>query len=259
MARYEVAVDTPIRFSPHVRAEPFAIAEQTVTLFDGYRFVWHANNAERDNNEPCLPTVTVVVRNQDNYLEEIVATNRFISAVSYALNYPMSIQTTVATGFKAEFDRPALRQPSPSLGTMIVSPPSEIIVAKDARLRLVVALYREARFTASPFYGFLAYFNALDAAFDNDEPARDSFIRTSLDTTAVKAWQEASPPDWPNYLRDNLRNAVAHAVRRPGKPVLDPDELTDRNQLGRASILVSDLVRRRVLERWPTGVSVSNG
>jgi hypothetical protein len=66
-----------------------------------------------------------------------------------------------------------------------------------------------------------------------------------------------TPSEWPHYLKDNLRNAVAHAVRRPGKPVLDPDDLTDRSELDTASSILADLVRRRVRERWPEGVQIS--
>jgi hypothetical protein len=252
-----VAVNTPVAFSPGPRTGLLAVAEQTVIMFDGYRFVWHANGEERERGDPCWPTVTVMVRDPDDYANEASATNRVISAMSYALNYEMTIETSIATGFKTELDRPTLRQPSPSLGMVVVNGPTAITVEQDGRLRLVIALFREARSANSAFYRFLGYFNALDAAFDNDEPARDGFVQRSLAMCPVPAGQTGIASDWAHYLKDNLRNAVAHAVRRPGKPVLDPDDLTDRSQLDQASGMVADLVRRRVRERWPEGVHVS--
>lgn len=53
-----------------------------------------------------------------------------------------------------------------------------------------------------------------------------------------------------DYLWDALRNAVAHAVRRVGRPVLNPDDLADRNTLDEASANVVRLLRRRVSDRW---------
>ncbi len=252
-----MAVNTAVGFSPGPRGEPFAVAEQTVIMFDGYRFVWHANGEDRKRGDPCWPTVTVMASDPDDYANETHATNRLISVMTFAFDHPMTIEDAVATGYKSEFDPPLLRQPSSSLGMVVITAPTAISVGGDARLRLVIALFREARSANSAFYRFLAYFNALDAAFDNNEKARDDFVRTSLATSPVVAEISATPSDWSHHLKDNLRNAVAHAVRRPGKPVLDPDDLRDRSQLDQASGMLAELVRRRVRERWPEGVHVS--
>ena len=152
-----------------------------------------------------------------------------------------------------KLDRPVLAQPGYS-PTIIVSAVSTIRVDEDPRLRLVLALFREGRSADSPFYRFLAFYNALDAAFDNDELARDSTIREILSGGPTPRGQGADGFDWADYLRDALRNAVAHAVRRAGKPVLNPDDLADRNALNEASATVVRLLRRRVNDRWPGGV-----
>lgn len=159
-----MAVSTPVRF--YDAAASFDVAEQTVIMFAGHRFVWHSNGEEHERGDPCWPTVTLMVPDADNYAGERLATNQFLSAMSFTLNYPMSVITSAATGFKGELDPALLRQPSPSVGMIVTNAPTEITVESDQRLRLVLALFREGRSADSPFYRFLAYFNALDAGFE---------------------------------------------------------------------------------------------
>lgn len=251
MARYEVAIETPLAFSSS-RTDPFRTDDRTVIEFDGRRFVWHAGQEIEDKQ--CWPVVTVMVLDADDYADERLATNKFLSALSFVLDHPMSIATSAATGYKGELDRPILGQPGHA-ATIITAAISTVTVDDDDRLRLVLALFREGRSANSPFYKFLAFYNALDAAFDNDEPARDATIRALLNGSPMPESQPAEGFDWADYLWDVLRNAVAHAVRREGKAVLNPDDLADRRTLDMASASVVGLLRRRVNDRWPGGVA----
>jgi hypothetical protein len=149
MARYEVAVNTPVSFSAGPGGDPFAAAEQTMIVFDGYRFVWHANGEDRKRGDPCWPTI-VMANDPNDYTNEVYATNRLISVMSFAFDHPMTVETSVTTGFKNEFDPPLLRQPSPSLGTVVIPRPTALNTAEDRRLRLVIGLFREARSPIAP-------------------------------------------------------------------------------------------------------------
>lgn len=250
IARYEASVRTSLCFWTSGVRE--TVGGDTVKIrFDGRAFVWHA--AREHEGEWLCPVVTVMAENGDNYAEEGFITNRLLSALCFILDYPMSIATTAATGYRAEHDRPILAQPGLPPTTVYPSI-TEIAVDKDDRLRLVVALHREGRSANSSLYQFLAFYNALDAAFDSRGSTRDHFIRSALTSEPIPPGKRAQQFDWADYLRDELRNAVAHAVRRPGKPVLDPDGLTDLGALDEASRTVSRLVRRRVEDRWPGGV-----
>lgn len=226
--------------------------ERVVIDFQGRRFVWHAGREVE--GEQCWPVVSAMVGDSADYAVERLEANRLLSALSFSLDYPMSVATSAATGYKTELDRPLLAQPGYS-ATIITPAVSTVRVIDDERLRLVLALFREGRSADSPFYRFLAFYNALDAAFDNDEPARDGTIRAVLNGGPAPRGLRPDGFDWADYLRDALRNAVAHAVRLEGKPVLNPDDLADRNALDQASAAVVQLLRRRVNDRWPGGVS----
>jgi hypothetical protein len=249
MPRYEVAVASPFGWSTgsSVADEVQSVA---VIEFEGRRFVWHSPEAA---NPQYLPVVSVLVADGNDYAAEQLLTNRFLSAVCYVLDQPLSIVVSSAAGYKHELDAPLLRQPG-NAPMLLVTPPSRIVVASDERLRLVLALFREGRAAESPFYRFLALYNALDASFDNREHQRDEFIRACTLEEPVPERQAPETFDWATYLRDGLRNAVAHAVRPPGKPLLDPDDLLDRSDLDRASRTLSHLVRLRVSQRWREGV-----
>lgn len=243
MTRYEAAVSTHVTFG-EPGGPAFSRADQLVIQFDGRAFVWH--DLRQPESDGVDPVVTTMVDDATDSGSEMLATNRFISTLSFVTDQPMAIGVTAAAGFKGELDRPLLGQPALA-ATVIVHAPTAIDVSADERLRLVLGLFREGRAANSPFYGFLALYNALDAAFDNNERQRNAFIDHEVVESAPTA----------DFLQDELRNAVAHAVRRPGKAVLDPDDFRDRSRLGRSSEVVAALVRKRVGGRWPGGVTVT--
>lgn len=247
MPRYEAALNSEVGWSDG----SFEPLQQVVIEFEGRRFVWHSGF---QSGEECLPVITVMYEDPNDHAEESLLVNRLVSALCYLRNLPISIAFVGGSGFKSEMDPPLLAQPAVGTSRILSRPPSEVIVVDDDRLKLVLGLFREGRSANSPFYGFLATYNALDAAFDNSEEERDAFIRMGLADQPAPKGHGNDSFDWADYLRDVLRNAVAHAVRPPGKPVLDPDDLADREALENASSLLRSLVRRRVDEHWGSAV-----
>lgn len=168
MTRYEAAVSTHVALG-EPRGPAFSRADQLVIQFDGRAFVWH--DLRQPESDGVDPVVTTMVDDATDSGSEMLATKRFISALSFVTDQPMAIGVTAAAGFKGELDRPLLGQPALA-ATVIVRAPTAIDVSADERLRLVLGLFREGRAANSPFYGFLALYNALDAAFDNNERQR---------------------------------------------------------------------------------------
>jgi len=257
--RYEMTVRTQIAFfDPTERLDEKSDPIQAIIHFEGMDFVWHPN-LDRESHD--APTVTVMVADQrGDYLPEAIAMEQLLSAMTYLYNHPIESLYGGASSFAGPLDRAVIRAgagtPGGAVGVLACNPPGEVVVVSDDRLRLVLALYREGLAAESPFYRFLALWNALDAAFDGDEDQRDGFIRGS--PTRAPGWfghYENPPPDWVSYLQDSNRNAVAHAIRRsPTLPVLNPDAPRDRGRLVQDNRLMKDLVRDRVEERWPYAV-----
>ena len=182
MTRYEAAVSTHVAFG-EPGGPAFSRADQLVIQFDGRAFVWH--DLRQPESDGVDPVVTTMVDDATDSGSEMLATNRFISALSFVTDQPMAIGVNAAAGFKGELDRPLLGQPALA-ATVIVRAPTAIDVSADGRLRLVLGLFREGRAANSPFYGFLALYNALDAAFDNNERQRNAFI-------ATRSWSRHRP------------------------------------------------------------------
>ena len=106
---------------------------------------------------------------------------------------------------------------------------------------------------------FLSFWNALDATFDNDKSRIEQFLDAEAPRHAGAFDYNPAPANWHRYLYDSNRNAIAHAVRRPGKPLLDPDLPHDRSRLYRDSRLLERLVRTAVEQRWPRPVRRKRG
>lgn len=246
--RHEAAIDTPLGFSTPAPGS-FQGLPMVAVEFNQTRFIWHDGRQGVDRQ--YWPVVSVKGAGGDG--QAVAGINRFLSALCFIYDLPMSVASSAGTGFKSELDPPLIAQPS--YGVRILRPPvNAIAVDADERLRLTLALNREGRSATSPFYRFLALFNSLDAAFDNHEQERDEFLRTNLAAVGPPSSADKAGFDWAAYMRDSLRNAVAHAVRRPGRPVLDPDKATDRGALHQAAEHIARLIRLRVQERWPDGV-----
>ncbi len=252
MTRWEAAIDTPLAFREGGLLSSHA-TEAVGIEFDGCRYVWH--DGARDGERPCWPVVTVMVSGMADTSIVENGISRLLSALSFRYDLPMAIDSTAGTGWKKEFDRPFIGQPG--FGTrQLESAPQRVEVPEDDRLRLTLALAREARSARSPAYRFLAYYNALDAAFDDDQDARTRFIAKQLREAEVPSNVDSTTFEWSRYLREVLRNAVAHAIRPEGRPMLDPDATSDRRALTAGASHLAGLVRSRVATRWPDPVRV---
>lgn len=252
MVRWEAAIDTPLGFRDggvlSSRSAKFVDIE-----FDGHTYAWH--DGVREDERLCWPVVSTKVVGEVNAHQVVTGINRLLSALSFHFDLPMSIDTTAGAGWKDEFDPPLLGQPGYG-ARQLESALDRVEVRADDRLRLTLALWREGRSARSPAYRYLAYYNALDAAFDDDQHARATFIADQLRHEKLPVGAETRQYGWARYLQDVLRNAVAHAVRPQGRPMLDPDETMDRGALTAGAIKLATLVRSRVEDRWPRPVKV---
>lgn len=258
MARCEIALRSNVAFHNRTRfllSDP-RTPEQAVIEFEGREFVWHPNSdAKGFNGEELWPGVTVVVEDSDDYVEEMGLMHRFLSALAYGYQMPMEVLMLGGSGNADPKAPPTPRYPRRGLADHLHPAPAAVEVVSDARLRLVLALYREGLNSESPFYRFLSMWNALDAVLDNDRTRIETFINAEAPRQATRRHAYAAPPpDWAEYLYDSNRNAIAHAVRQPGKPLLDPDDPADRRRLNLDCHLLDDLVRIAVGQRWPDAV-----
>lgn len=253
MARHEVAVRANIAF--HTQQPPFDVfnvtPEQVVIEFEGRDFVWHPNVEPGPEGEEWWPGVTVVVNDHNDYEEERELMHRFLSALAYELRQPVEVLAGGGSGEPDPLARPLPHANRRGFGDQVHEAPRGIEVTDDPRLRLVLGLYREGLNSESPFYRFLSFWNALDATFDNDRSRIEQFLDAEAPRHAGAFDYDPPPANWHRYLNNSNRNAIAHAVRRPGEPLLDPDIPHDRSRLYRDSRLLEQLVRTAVEQRWP--------
>jgi hypothetical protein len=79
-----------------------------------------------------------------------------------------------------------------------------------------------------------------------------AWIRANAGNYAHLRGENAAPVegDWWDYLQDDRRSAVAHALREPGREELDPNDPEDRAKLGTDAGFIEHLVGIRIRERW---------
>lgn len=246
--RYEVGVRTNLTF--HTQQPPygdgFPPPETVVIEFRGERFVWHGRG------EDAWPVVTTMVADADDYGAERLATERFLSALAFMTHHPIEDVIAGGAGWKQEMDTPLVNAPRRGLGDHITPAPAEVVVVDDDRLMIVLGYYREGLNNASPFYKFLAFWNALDVACENVDGGLPPWLRAQAEQYAhVRGQGAPAVDDWWDHLQNDRRSAVAHAVRDAGRGVeLDPNDPVDRGKLGTDALLLDQLVQVRVHERW---------
>jgi len=249
-ARYEVAVETGLVFERRDDAsesadEPFAIQ------FRGRTFYWHAYHRDPDTGAANWPTIVTEVVG-DDWQEVRTATERFLSALSFETREPMTTRNVQGVGIGGGVkpkQRPTAVWPRGEIPGRLVPAIEELIVADDDRLLLVLGYWRDGASTGSPFFRYLAYFNAIDVACDDYDGKMPAWVEAQ--TTEFAERLEPNPENLWTYLNEERRHAVAHATRSEGRPEdLDPNDAGMRMRFAMDSFVVSDLVRRRVDERW---------
>lgn len=224
---------------------------ETVAIdFEGRRFVWHAIEPDEAGTE-YWPTVTTIVGEDEDETEVAQAFERFCSALAYIEQTSIEPLGYGGAGWAGEMDPPVARHFRRGLAGHLHGAPTEVIVQGDDRLRVCLAHFRDGLNTSSPFFRFLAFWNALDVACD-DYPGR---LPAWVAANAAARWNEEegenpAPTDVWEYLTESGRHAIAHAVRDGRGPEIDPDDPEDRVRLGRDAALVRQLVGQRIRERW---------
>lgn len=255
VARYEVAVATNVTF--HTRRPPYPVSElpipETVAIeFEGRRFVWHA--VERGDGIERWPTVTVVYDASDpaDYPAARAAMERLLSAIAYQFGQSINAETKGGAGVVDDFHPPVAAAFRRGLADHLHQAPAEVVVGDDERLRRVLGYFREALGTGSPFFKFLAYWNALSVAcVDLDGELKPWLVATMEKHPNLRGDNKPPPPDWWEYLFWEQRGAVAHAVRgEKYPPEMDPDDPETQSRFDVDARLLQDLVRIRVRERW---------
>lgn len=251
--RYEVAVQSNVVF--HTQRPPYAIPfpdpETVVIEFECRRFVWH-EHGPTDEGEPLWPTVTTMVADSNDYAGERLAMERFLSALAYWTEQPIEVVNAGGSGGAREMDQPVAIALRRGLGNHLHTAPLELVAIDDPRLKRIFGYYRDGLNTGSPFFKFLAFWNALDIATEDFEGGLPAWLRARLPQYAhLRGGNDPAPDDWWEHLQNERRSAVAHAVRDPGRgPDLDTDDESDRSKLGRDARMLQTLVQIRVHERW---------
>jgi hypothetical protein len=216
VARYELALRTGVRFRRfRLDDDDQFIPETVVIRFKERDFVWH-HIPDDIHGQHYAPGLSIVAFDNDDYrtaLPEL--TERFLSALAFLLNQPIGVALYGGSGIIDPFAPPGPRERA-LFGGMISDPPGEIEVVDDHHLRLALGLYREGLNADSPFYSFLAFSNALEAAFQGNRGATDKFVNATSPQRRWR-WPEEIPfPDDPAAtLRESSRNAIAHVIRKP--------------------------------------------
>jgi hypothetical protein len=254
--RLEIAVKTSLGFFdrwPREAGDP--LVEQAVIAFDARDFVWHSND-EGDGEAPIFPTLTTMVADDTDAVAAETDANRLLSALAYAHHIEMTPMVGVISGFASERSRSIFRQ-SGGRSALLAQAPARVTVQSDSRLRLTLALNREGLSTESPFFRFLAFWNALEVLFQNSWPDLEAYFVAEGGPVAARNGRGAPAEGWPSYLLKSSRHAVAHAVRPVGRAVLDPDLAVDRRRLSGDALLLDDLVRYRIFDEWPYAVTAN--
>jgi hypothetical protein len=256
----EIPVRTALRFRRRVVLvlEPAPEPETVKITANGRDFGWLALGVNPDGAK-AAPTVTTMIDEDtaEAWREAHKELQRFLSALAF--HFDTHIDSGGRNGGSGEpnllHPRGAFQRDDNASVWMEVAP-VRVNVEDDERLRVALAVYREGLNATSPFLGFLAFWNALDASFNGDEASRDAFLRDEANYTAQKP-QFVGSQEIANYLREDTRNAIAHVIRtKPTMTHIDPDSPLDRGRLQFDSALVRELARRAILARWPGAVTV---
>jgi hypothetical protein len=251
-----VAIETTIAFHTRdlvVLSSGGFPEPETVTIeFENRRFVWHVTPPTEEGDERW-PTVTTMIEDPDDYEVERLAMARLLSAIAFETQQGIEVLSGGAAGVLEELDRPVATALRRGVGSRLHQAPAEVVVADDERLRLVLGYYREGVGTGSPYFRFLAFWNALDVACEDLQGGMGAWIRDTMNEIPGLAHHAESPPaDWWEHLLTERRHAVAHAVRDPERGVsdLDPDDPESRARFYQDARLLDNLVGLRVRQRW---------
>lgn len=271
--RLTVALRTPlafwVRLSGDITERPSA--PDTVAIqFEDWELVWHPPMDSDAGDLGVMhygPMVSVVLETQSERSSAEDALQRFLSAVAFAYDQPVEDVTYEGTPASGELDplNPYGARTERAYSWLYrADAPERVLVMDEPVLRLALALYREGLNSGSPFYRCLAFRAVLDAIHGVEHETRqgtptpealtrDQFIDSAASAIAGRSSMQTPTSGWSNYLRDEVRNAVAH-VLRPGRRELNPDVPADRRTIARDGRLLQGLAREAIRRDWPRGV-----
>lgn len=275
-----VKADVPLR-SPIAFRLPGPLTLETTRAppvsveiaFEDWRFVWHPPMDHEDDELGITqygPMVSYIVADQHEYSEAVRgALQRFLSGVAFLYDQPVEdvdYGAIVGSGESDPFNPHGHRHPRSYVGTWVIEAPAAVEVDSEPLLRRALAYYREGLNAGSPFYGCLAFRNVLDLVFGvvqemqheaitAEAAARDAFIDSVAPAFAQRRGLGALTLDrtWSVYLREEVRNALAH-VHRAGRREVDPDDFRERQRFLMETPVSQSLARAIIEQEWPNGV-----
>lgn len=268
-----VALRSPLAFwhpRPLTAEAMHAPPEAVAIRFESRSFVWHPPMEREDEmgRSTFGPMLAAVLGDNDDLTLTAHAGLRFLSAVAFYYDVPVQDEARGFIGGDGETD-PFIphghraQQPYPYVRR--ADAPSEVVVQPDRALQIALAYYREGLNAASPFYRCLAFRNVVDVTHEvlretvgssvtSEAAARDAFIDEVAPRYAAASGVAEPPAGWSHYLRDEVRNALAHVLRKPGRRQVNPDDPSERPRLEFDGVLLQRLAKAAVDKRWPDAV-----
>ena len=183
---------------------------------------------------------------------------------------PIGPSLLTGSGTTDPFDPPVHRTIRQFGGIMVMAAPLDVSVPDDHRLGLAMAAYREGVGASSPWLGFFAFWNAIEAVYDGDEQAVNTHLTqeaASGPDVLAEYVRRVLPPnanweaddDVGRWLREHRRNAIAHLIRdREDRTQIDPDSPRDRIRLAAEGWWLRAVARRAILMEWPDAVALTH-
>lgn len=242
VTRYEVALDTRLALVPPTRPETVA---PVVIWFDGRRFTWHPATAE------YFAVLTVDVENPDDSLAAEEAVQRLLSALSFQTDVP--IRSLGGDLVRRPESSPPMRYPRDV--TIRFRSGYEIVMESDPKLRMCLALMREAMTSVSIAQKFLGYWKVIELVAG--QKTLPTWVNKQRDRLRGLHGPEYRPDlgvNWYAHLYES-RNAAAHAVpSKRGALQHDPDDSSLEHRLSSDIGIVSLLARYAIETSWPDAV-----
>ncbi len=226
----------------HVGVKGSAIwpTEETTVEFGGHKLVLKPATRETEQS------IHINLQGISN-VDALTLINRFLSVLSWCDDQPMENRY----GWSGNPVPVAVPRESRVVGSSIVFPFYRRL-EPDAKARLALALFREARMVNSTPFGFLSYFKILNIFWKDgwatingqrQNPMIEG-IRATLpklkDALAVSRLHtlDTTEPDVPKYLYESGRCAIAHAY---ADPIVDPDDVSDLRRLSEDLYIVKEI------------------
>jgi hypothetical protein len=237
--------------------------------FEGREFVWHPPTEHGDElgRSQYGPMVAVLITDDEDGRLAARSLQRFLSAAAFAYEEPVDDgsgglggdgepDAYHPFGARAQRSHPYVRK---------AEAPAALVVQDHSALRLALSYFREGLNASSPFYRCVAFRNVLDAVYEVEHEtaagaptpeaaARDAFIDAMA--ANVAGWYSMTTParGWADYLREEVRNALAH-VNRMGRREVNPDDPVERVRLRQDATVMRQLAKAAIEQRWPYAIT----